>query len=31
LQWLAYAGAPGTVYYAVPQQQTVQLILRVYL
>jgi len=31
LQWLAYAGSPGTVYYAVPQQQTVQLILRVYL
>jgi hypothetical protein len=31
LQWLAYAGSPGTVYYAVPQQQTVQLILRIYL
>jgi hypothetical protein len=31
LQWLAYAGSPGTVYYAVPQQQTIQLILRVYL
>jgi hypothetical protein len=31
LQWLQYAGAPGTVYYAVPQQQTLQLILRVYL
>lgn len=31
LQWLAYAGLPGTVYYAVPQQQTIQLILRVYL
>ena len=31
LQWQAYAGSPGTVYYAVPQQQTVQLILRVYL
>ena len=25
------AGAPGTVYHAVPQQQTVQMIVRVYL
>jgi hypothetical protein len=31
LQWLAYSGSPGTVYYAVPQQQTLQLVLRVYL
>jgi hypothetical protein len=31
LQWLAYSGSPGTVYYAVPQQKTVQLVLRVYL
>jgi hypothetical protein len=31
LQWLAYAGSPGTVYYAVPQQQTLQLALRLYL
>ena len=31
LQWQQFAGAPGTVYYAVPQQQTVQLILRWYL
>ena len=31
LQWQQFAGAPGTVYYAVPQQGTVQLILRVYL
>ena len=31
LQWLSYAGSAGTVYYAVPQQQTVQLVLRVYL
>lgn len=31
LQWQAFSGSPGTVYYAVPQQQTVQLILRVYI
>jgi hypothetical protein len=31
LQWLSYAGSSGTVYYAVPQKQTVQLVLRVYL
>ena len=31
LQWQLFSGSPGTVYYAVPQQQTVQLILRVYL
>jgi hypothetical protein len=31
LQWLAYSGSPGTVYYAVPQQQALQLILRAYL
>lgn len=31
LQWQQFAGARGTVYYAVPQQQTVQLILRVYI
>lgn len=31
LQWQQFAGSPGTVYYAVPQQQTVQLILRLYL
>lgn len=31
LQWLGYAGSAGTVFYAVPQQQTLQLVLRVYL
>jgi len=31
LQWLAYAGSASTVYHAVPQYQTVQLVLRVYL
>lgn len=31
LQWQQFAGAPGTVYHAVPQQQTVQMIVRVYL
>jgi hypothetical protein len=31
LQWLSYAGTQGTVYYAVPQKQTVQVVLRVYL
>jgi hypothetical protein len=31
LQWQVFTGAPGSVYYAVPQQQTVQLVLRVYL
>ena len=31
LQWQQFAGAPGTVYYAVPQQRTLQLILRWYL
>ena len=31
LQWQQFAGSPGTVYYAVPQQQTVQLILRLYI
>jgi len=31
LQWLAYAGSSGTVYYAVPQQHALQLILRIYL
>ena len=31
LQWQQFAGSPGTVYYAVPQQQTLQLILRLYL
>jgi hypothetical protein len=31
LEWLAYAGSSGTVYYAVPQQHVLQLVLRVYL
>ena len=31
LQWQLFSGPEGTVYYAVPQQQTVQLVLRVYL
>lgn len=31
LQWQVFSGAEGTVYYAVPQQQTVQVVLRVYL
>lgn len=31
LQWQQYAGSPGTVFYAVPQQQTLQLLLRVFL
>lgn len=31
LQWQAFSGTPGTVFYAVPQRQTVQLVLRVYL
>ncbi len=31
LQWLRYTGSPGTVFYAVPQQQTIQLVLRIYL
>jgi len=31
LQWQGFAGSPGTVYYAVPQQQTLQLILRLYI
>jgi hypothetical protein len=31
LQWLSYAGSSGTVYYAVPQKQTVQLVLRLYI
>jgi hypothetical protein len=31
LQWQQYAGSAGTVYYSVPQQQTVQVVLRVYL
>lgn len=31
LQWQQFAGSPGTVFYAVPQQQTVQLVLRTYL
>jgi hypothetical protein len=31
LQWLAYSGSAGTVYYAVPQKQTLQLVLRMYL
>ena len=31
LQWQQYDGAPGTVYYAVPQQRTVQLVLRIYI
>jgi len=31
LQWQLFSGPEGTVYYAVPQQRTVQLVLRVYL
>jgi len=31
LQWQVFSGSEGTVYYAVPQQQTVQVVLRVYL
>jgi hypothetical protein len=31
LQWQAFSGSRGTVYYAVPQQQSLQLILRVYI
>lgn len=31
LQWQGFGGSPGTVYYSAPQQQTLQLILRVYL
>jgi hypothetical protein len=31
LQWLSYAGSAGSVYYSVPQKQTVQLVLRVYI
>ena len=31
LQWQAFSGSPGTVFYAVPQRQTVQLVLRIYL
>ena len=31
LQWQVFSGSAGTVYYAAPQQQTLQLILRVYL
>jgi hypothetical protein len=31
LQWQLFSGPEGTVYYAVPQQQTVQLVLRIYL
>jgi hypothetical protein len=31
LQWQLFSGSVGSLYYAVPQQQTVQLVLRVYL
>lgn len=31
LQWQAYSGSDGSLYYAAPQQQTLQLVLRVYL
>jgi hypothetical protein len=31
LQWQRFDGSVGTVFYAVPQQQTVQLVLRAYL
>ncbi len=31
LQWQLYTGSAGSLYYAVPQQQTIQLVLRVYL
>jgi len=31
LQWQVFSGAEGTVYFAVPQQQTLQMLLRVYL
>jgi len=31
LQWQVFSGAPGSVYYSVPQQQTLQLVFRVYL
>jgi hypothetical protein len=31
LQWQAYAGSSGSLYHAVPQSQTIQLVLRVYL
>jgi hypothetical protein len=31
LQWQFYSGSPGSVFYAVPQQQLVQLALRLYL
>jgi len=31
LQWQAFTGAPGSLYHAVPQQQTLQLVLRAYL
>ena len=31
LQWQGFAGASGSLYYAVPQQQTLQLVLRAYL
>jgi hypothetical protein len=31
LQWQAYWGAQGSLYYAVPQRQTLQLVLRAYL
>jgi len=31
LQWQLYAGSAGSLYYAVPEQQTIQLVLRAYL
>lgn len=31
LQWQVFSGRPGSVYYSVPQQQTLQVVLRVYL
>jgi len=31
LQWQAYSGSAGSLYYAAPQQQTLQLVLRAYL
>ncbi len=31
LQWQAFTGAAGSLYHAVPQQQTLQLVLRAYL
>lgn len=31
LQWQVFSGPSGSVYYSVPQQQTLQLVLRVYL